>query len=475
MRTAFSINLVWVSALAAVCLCATPLRNGAQDTPVPAGTAVPQWPKAFPAQLPTDGPSVHSRELQLIHSRDPEGGFGIRVAGKPMAFGLRLPHIAYSNHGQLIWLDLAQAANKRFVLRAGPNSLRVTLTCADADGAQWEIRQQFSAAAIAGAIEVRTEVKVDQNRAIIFLPMLMIFPGVGAFGETKGQGLFAGLEYLENEPSSSEADVVGHVRYPLAALVYGHVAENAARASENGRRVLQSFDPDGSVRYHARDGGLDLGKTHFTNEASGLTSGSVESLLEAAGFSGDRKLLEAALDRLRAMDKFRNGVPRGAQTWECPLHTPDILASAHLVGAYTLGYELSGETEFLDQARYWAWTGVPFVYLVNPTAGPIGPYGTIAVFGATHWQAPVWMGLPVQWCGLVYADALYRLQRFDTSGPWKQLADGITASGVQQSCPVGSNAQRQGLLPDSFQLRPQIRNDAAINPGTVQAVAARLL
>ena len=675
MRTAFSINLVWVSALAAVCLCATPLRNGAQDTPVPAGTAVPQWPKAFPAQLPTDGPSVHSRELQLIHSRDPEGGFGIRVAGKPMAIGLRLPYIAYSNHGQLIWLDLAQAANKRFVLRAGRNSFRVTLTCADADGAQWEIRQQFSAAAFAGAIEVRTEVKVDQNRAIIFLPMLMIFPGVGAFGETKGQGLFAGLEYLENEPSSSEADVVGaaskrqvpdnlkitfplmaiqaegryvaltwemqpqfsavfdspdrlcssgghvmgllfpgsdgknreegsllprasqllpanqplvlratllgglgnsvvpaiqqyvslrplpslpevksdlqeyvslaaggwldsaigegnlfrhavganfnpapaadaavwmdwlaartrqpalasrldqaargalsqvppqdwnqaavgHTRYPLAALVYGHVAENATRASENGRRLLQSFDPDGSVRYHARESGLDLGKTHFTNEASGLTSGSVESLLEAAGFSGDRDLLEAALNRLRGMDKFRNGVPRGAQTWECPLHTPDILASAHLVRAYTLGYELSGAGEFLDQARYWAWTGVLFVYLVNPTAGPIGPYATIAVFGATHWQAPVWMGLPVQWCGLVYAEALYRLARHDATGPWKQLADGITLSGLQQTWPL-ADPKNQGLLPDSFVLRAQKRNGPAINPATLQACAAQ--
>ncbi len=209
MRTASSANVVFVSALAAICLCATPPRNGAQDTPVPAGAAVPQWPKAFPAQLLTDGPSVRSRQLQLIHSRDPEGGFVIRVAGKPMAIGLRLPYIAYSHHGQVIWLELAHAANKRFVLRAGRNSLRVALTFADTDGAQWEIRQQFSLAAIADAIAVRTEVKVDQDRAIIFLPMLMIFPGVGAFGETKGQGFFAGLEYLENEPSSSEADVVG--------------------------------------------------------------------------------------------------------------------------------------------------------------------------------------------------------------------------------------------------------------------------
>ena len=37
---------------------------------------------------------------------------------------------------------------------------------------------------------------------------------------------------------------------------------------------------------------------------------------------------------------------------------------------------------YLDQAKYWAWTGVPFVYLVNPTGQSTGPYATIAVLGA---------------------------------------------------------------------------------------------
>jgi len=144
------------------------------------------------------------------------------------------------------------------------------------------------------------------------------------------------------------------------------------------------------------------------------------------------------------------------------------------VRAYTLGYELTGDAHFLEQARYWAWTGMPFTYLVPPTTEPVGLYATIPVFGATQWVAPNWMGLPVQWCGLVYADALYRLARHDPAGPWKQLADGITASGVQQTWPRASNAERQGLLPDSFAPRAQIRNDPAINPGTLQADAIQL-
>lgn len=143
-----------------------------------------------------------------------------------------------------------------------------------------------------------------------------------------------------------------------------------------------------------------------------------------------------------------------------------------MVRAYTLGYELTGETGFLTQARYWAWTGVPFVYLVNPTDKPVGPYATIAVFGATQWQAPVWLGLPVQWCGLVYADALYRLVRNDPKSPWKSLADGITLSGITQTWP-NTNTELQGLLPDSFVLREQKRNGPAINPATVEACASR--
>jgi hypothetical protein len=271
-------------------------------------------------------------------------------------------------------------------------------------------------------------------------------------------------------PENLNGSGVGHVRYPVAPLIYGHVAEAADQAARHARALLARFEPDLSIKYHPKPGGLDYAKTHFTNEANGFTSRPVQDLLEAAAFSGNHDLIMAALERLRAMKKFHDGVPRGAQTWECPLHIPDILASAQMVRAYSLGYELSGEPDFLEEARYWAWTGVPFVYLVNPTSEPVGLYATIAVFGATQWKAPVWLGLPVQWCGLVYSEALYQLARIDPSGPWKRLADGITASGIQQSWPETDHAM-QGLLPDSFVLRGQHRNGPAINPATLLASA----
>ena len=269
-------------------------------------------------------------------------------------------------------------------------------------------------------------------------------------------------------------EAIGHVRYPAPALLYGHVEENVLRAERNAQTLLGRFDGENRVRYQPPAEGNDLGKTHFAPDANGLTAQVVAGLLQSAVISGDSKLIAGGIAKLRGLDRFAGTVPRGAQTWEVPLHTPDILASAYLVRAYTLGYEITGEPQFLENAKYWAWTGVPFVYLVNPTEQAVGPYATIAVYGATQWVAPNWMGLPVQWCGLVYADALYRFLKYDPSGPWQQVADGISASGVQQTWPLGSDPARQGLLPDSFNLRVQSRNDAAINPATLLVNALRL-
>src|ERR1043166_5672649 len=207
-------------------------------------------------------------------------------------------------------------------------------------------------------------------------------------------------------PQNYNGSQIGHVRYPLPALIFGSVAENARQAQAHGRALVGRFQPDGSVLYAPSPKGADYARTHWSHEANGLTATVVAGLLDAAIFSGDRDLLEKALAHLRAMDKFRNGVPRGAQTWEVPLHTPDILASGYLLHAYLLGYELNGDSRFLDQANYWAWTGVPFVYLSPPTTQPVGLYSTIPVLGATSWTAPLWIGLPVQWCGLVYGEAL---------------------------------------------------------------------
>jgi membrane associated rhomboid family serine protease len=281
-------------------------------------------------------------------------------------------------------------------------------------------------------------------------------------------------EAISEVPSASLNGMqIGHNRYPLPALVFGSVLENARQSAAVGRSLLRRFEGDGFVPYRPPLDGEDYGRKHWSREANGLTAGVLLGALEAAVFTGDAELQRDSLRHLRALQRFGGSVPRGAQTWEIPLHTPDILASASLVRVYTLGYELTGEAPFLEEARYWAWTGVPFVYLTPPTRHPVGLYGTIPVLGATGWKAPVWIGLPVQWCGLVFAEALYHLMDHDPQGPWGALADGITAAGLQHTWPT-EDAVRQGLLPDFFILRAQRRDGPAINPATLLWPSIRL-
>lgn len=160
---------------------------------------------------------------------------------------------------------------------------------------------------------------------------------------------------------------------------------------------------------------------------------------------------------LEYMKRFRT--PRGAQVWEIPLHTPDQLAAAYLVWAYTRGFELTGDQSYLQQGRRWAPSGLPFTYLW--TRFPIMSYATPPVYGATNWVSPNWMGLPVQWVGTVYAYALTRLAPHDNTFDWSRIARGILISAQQQQYPDGPHI---GLLPDSFELSQQRRQPADINP-----------
>ncbi len=276
-------------------------------------------------------------------------------------------------------------------------------------------------------------------------------------------------------PGQLHHATVGHIRSPNATLLLGDPLEGMQQAREVAQGQLNRLGPEGKLEYVRDPNRPDFARTHWSKEASGLAAPVVARALAEAAFSGDQTLIDQAIAQLRKLDKYTNTVPRGAQTWEIPLHTPDILASAHLVKAYTLGYELTRDPKFLEQAKYWAWTGVPFVYLQPqfPVAEhQVGPYATIAVLGATHWDSVLWIGLPVQWCGLVYADALQHLNRYDESGPWNKIAAGIVLSGIQQTYP---NGPHEGLLPDSFNLLGQSRNPADINPGTLQVPAMRLL
>ncbi len=596
------------------------------------------------------------------------GDLVVEVAGQEMAAAYDKELMGILFDDAVEWLDLKDAYVNA---RRDDNEISLLAQMTDSRGAVWQLGRTIRPAQIDGTIVIDMQIQVNEDREVICLPWLTLLPGLGTFGSNKAQGLLAGLEYLEDEPGSSQADITTpeHIRrvpdpakvtFPLMAIaargcyvglawepsewvgplfdspdtifnsgahvmgltgpaVGTHRTENglvahtpihlaadvpmAARmwiVGGEGRTIvpavqhyvrLQGLPPvpqneggfpaaakllshgwlysdlregglfrhavwgdqfglspapdaavlmdwlaaslddenadlidelsatrdlalaaipagqhfDGGVshvqppsppllfgdiaayvdrRYNAaqdaaahfdargikvyQPGAVDYGKTHFANHANGYGARDLVTVLEGATLRADARLIEAAVELLDEQSRlYANTVPRGAQTWEIPLHTPDILASGLLVQAYTLGYLISGREDHLEQARYWAWTGVPFVYLINPTEGKVGPYATIPVLGATAWQGS-WFGRPVQWCGLVYASALHQLADYDPEGPWRQIARGITAAGLQMAWP-SADIDRQGLLPDFFLLESQQGDGPAINPGTTQA------
>ena len=617
--------------------------------------------------------SVKSGGLEFEHYKGGWGNFAIKVNGVEMAAGYENELLGLVSNSSVEWLNFKNA-EATFESRS-KREFRSKAIIKDSGGARWEIERIVKAGEREGTIVLESGVRVNVDREIVYIPWLTIFPGLGTFGERKYQGLFAGVEYLEDEPSSSDADIAGpahirrvpdpvkitfplmaisqggnfigviwepselvaasfdspdriynsgshvmvlsapgvgenrfenafcacapfkieadkplkvsamiiggkgktvvpaveryvelnglpavpefeggltaavnllaggwmdsqanvnglfrhavwgdmfppgpaadaamfidwlenhtkdqkllerldgakrqalgripaeqafsscvsHPQPPTATFIFGRVCEFVQQRRNHARALLGNFDANGVKLY--RPGNTDYSKTHFAKHANGYAGQEVVRILEGAVLSADKELIDRALELLdKQTALYADTVPRGAQTWEVPLHTPDILASAHMIKAYSLGYIISGEEKYLEQARYWAWTGVPFVYLCPPTPGRTGAYATIAVLGATNWQAPLWIGLPVQWCGLDYCSALHLLSECDPKSPWEKIAKGITAAGLQMTWPL-SDKGRQGLLPDSFRLREQIGEGPAINPGTVQAHIAEL-
>ncbi|UCE50099.1 MAG: hypothetical protein JSW47_08045, partial [Phycisphaerales bacterium] len=508
--------------------------------------------------------SVSSGPLEFEYFGGRWGKFIFKVNGVEVASGCDSELIGLLLDERPEWLGLKEA-KLEFLNQPERDIFTTIATIEDSEGAKWQIRRTVRPAKQQGTLIVETELSVDSDRDVLHIPWLTIFPGLGTFGPSKSQGLFAGLEYLCDEPSSSEADIaapnhirrvpdpvkitfplmaiseagdyigviwepsetvaatfdspdriynsgahvlalsapgvselrfendfsahtpftlkankalktsvlviggrgktivpavkhyvslkglpqlpefaggldaavtllahgwldsqinhdglfrhavwgssfppgpaadapmfidwlnsyakdkkicerlssaknqalgripsrqpfsssVGHAHLPTAPFIFGRTLDFARQRHDEARRMIRSFDAAGIKRY--RPGKTDYSRTHFAKHANGLAGRDMVRILEGATLSADKDLIREALELLdKQTALYTDTVPRGAQTWEVPLHTPDILASAHMVKAYALGYIISGRKRYLEQARYWAWTGVPFVYL----------------------------------------------------------------------------------------------------------------
>ncbi len=253
----------------------------------------------------------------------------------------------------------------------------------------------------------------------------------------------------------------GHIPNYVSLLLTGNaqLMKDRLTGIENSCIALQQAD--GSYRFK----GEYLRSAQY-DYASGDCGNRLYELMAIWRLTKHDNILPVVKKGLDFVNKLKT--PAGAQTWELSLHTPDIMGSSRCVLANVMYYEATGEKEYLDAAARWALTGIPFVYLwedpdITPGKQPMMRYATIAVYGATNWTAPNWMGRPVQWCGLDYAHALILLSKHDDTLDWGKIAEGIVASA---ECQLADN-EFIGLLPDSFQLATQEKYPSYINPSAV--------
>lgn len=271
--------------------------------------------------------------------------------------------------------------------------------------------------------------------------------------------------------SSSRGVVATH-------LYFGTIASYLTYMPVKVANDLKAFRPDGTVPYEIpKPPALHYGRTHWADHANAYTAARLVQAANLALFSGNPDIRQSFLRTLDAfLVTYRHDIPRGGQTWEVPLHTPDLVGSYSITELCLVAYGLTHDARYLAEARHWLLTGVPFIYLLEPasTGGPVGAYASIAVFGGTEWIWS-WIGKPVQWCGLGFATVLLDslpVMPEKERARWRQLAQGIQRTAINMVWPT-SDAQLGGLLPDAFHFDRQSRDFPAIHPvGVISALSS---
>ncbi len=269
-----------------------------------------------------------------------------------------------------------------------------------------------------------------------------------------------------------------HVPNDMIYFVSGHAMDAMHNWRGMAEDSLQKQDAEGGYSY---DGPFAAG--HFERTALGLCGSRAFHMLFAYAVAGEEKYRDAGLKTLAYMKRFN--VARGAQCWEMPLHTPDPLAAAHAICAYTLAYRITGDPDHLKMANRWAAEGLTYIYMWDTPDRPFQFGAYIGVLGATHWENPLWIGRPVQWIGTVYAYALLDLADATNDktgvvtvsknpffrGMLEPAAYAITTSGERQIYPDGPS---RGLLPDSVDPVANLRFIYDINPSALVFLRLRI-
>ena len=247
----------------------------------------------------------------------------------------------------------------------------------------------------------------------------------------------------------------GGLRGFHAAFHQGNAADAVEGERSMGMRDVLQMAEDGSYAFHPQMGDKIFSQAQSRSMGDdgevvvGTCVMGLEPLARRALLTGDPLLVEHLEKGLAFIDRYSR--PQGSEHWEVPLACPNLRASALALRCYLYGYQLTGKEDYLERARLWAKTGLPFLYLWRAGDRDVMPYASISVMGTTL-HTHTWFGRPVQWVGLVYADAILELAGHDDSLRWAEVADGILRSAMQQQKLDDAECGHVGFYPDAWSM-----------------------
>ena len=163
----------------------------------------PSFNKPAPIVVGDDAAVLSSGKLTVRHAPDKWDAYIIENNRVPIACAHDEPLLGYMVNGKTEVVNLAKDAVTTISQTA--SSMTATAVFKDSGGAEWTAVRTFMAAH-GDAVNVTTSIRVTDNRQLVQMPWITLFPGLGSFGAHKTQGLLAGVEYLVDEPSSDTKD-----------------------------------------------------------------------------------------------------------------------------------------------------------------------------------------------------------------------------------------------------------------------------
>jgi len=208
------------------------------------------------------------------------------------------------------------------------------------------------------------------------------------------RGLNSKIRWAGKQPAGEQELDLGHLSFSKYGPEKSREISERLLGMQRGDGAFP-FDPEGIHRTSLLDrAALWRPLGHAGETAIDLCARAAGALIIAGQVLGDERSLEGARRALDFSTVFTR--PDGGDWWETPLRSPNLLAAGNAAIAYYLGYRQFADERYLNRARYWIRSLLPFTHLWEPLDLPM-LYNTKPCFNSTSWFLSDWTAKHVQW------------------------------------------------------------------------------